>query len=754
MDQDMSFRFLIQKLAEGLTDENIQMMQYLCMDAIPRGMNLKTAIDFFGYFETKGWINHVDMSFLAEVLYRINRHDLLKKLPGVKNRRDYEENYLMSQNNQNFTPFRVACFHLIEELTKSDFYTLKNLCRNKLSARNYQRSSDIMSLLICLEEEDYMSDGDLDFMLQNLRHLDNQTPYQIFQRLSQGDTTITLPKRHQSSSSLSTSKPLPFGGMGHSQSLPQFRSDYVQGPSTSYLSMQPAVYNHGIHNYDQQQFQASSNLTGFALKNADYQPDGKLFVEVSNRAFSNIESSAKTWQTTYEDEQCANAYHPFTAYQPRGPNSNLNSQAYQTGLPYPSNRAYQPCDPNLNPSCQVPCDDWLDDQTDAKTLQPGSNKLPAPRAQPVEMSEPAVNIMRSFEEMQIVPDDSRQSPSVEISSELYDVDSCGYHPTNADMPKNETSIEDHGISVCCADGGDSSVECTSDNFEGLESYLMDRRPVGLCLIINNYCFEDAFDQHEAERRMNLRGNSLPVPNVGLKDRSGSRKDVERIQELFESFGFEVDVESNLDSRNLKKIVREYARKSYIDYDCLVVFVMSHGLEGSVYGIDGFPVHCTWIHKCFRPQSTPSLLDKPKMFFFQACQGDNRMSGHYFTPAPACEDDIDIETEAIESDSAHTVIATPVEADFLIGHSTVPGYLSYRDKQEGSWYIETLIKNLEKYHEKEDLLSILVKVNHEMSSKPFKQMPMPIATLRKKIYFRKMSNSATIAKALNNETEYE
>ena len=39
---------------------------------------------------------------------------------------------------------------------------------------------------------------------------------------------------------------------------------------------------------------------------------------------------------------------------------------------------------------------------------------------------------------------------------------------------------------------------------------------------------------------------------------------------------------------------------------------------------------------------------------------------------------------------------PDEADFLLGYATVPGYVSYRSRSQGSWYINKLSQNLDKY----------------------------------------------------------
>jgi len=47
-------------------------------------------------------------------------------------------------------------------------------------------------------------------------------------------------------------------------------------------------------------------------------------------------------------------------------------------------------------------------------------------------------------------------------------------------------------------------------------------------------------------------------------------------------------------------------------------------------------------------------------------------------------------------SAAEVETVPDEADFLFAMATVTGYVSYRSKSEGSWYITTLVRMLEEY----------------------------------------------------------
>ena len=56
-------------------------------------------------------------------------------------------------------------------------------------------------------------------------------------------------------------------------------------------------------------------------------------------------------------------------------------------------------------------------------------------------------------------------------------------------------------------------------------------------------------------------------------------------------------------------------------DCFVLFFLSHGkAEGMVFGADGEPISIRDIWNSFNGKKCKELIEKPKMFFFQACQG--------------------------------------------------------------------------------------------------------------------------------------
>jgi len=82
---------------------------------------------------------------------------------------------------------------------------------------------------------------------------------------------------------------------------------------------------------------------------------------------------------------------------------------------------------------------------------------------------------------------------------------------------------------------------------------------------------------------------------------------------------------------------------------------------------------------------------------------------------------------------------PAEADFLLAYSTIPGYVSWRDHQDGSWFVSTLVSVFMEMSATEHLLDMLTEVNRrvaeELVSGKHKQVPEPVTRLRKRLYFR-------------------
>lgn len=258
-------------------------------------------------------------------------------------------------------------------------------------------------------------------------------------------------------------------------------------------------------------------------------------------------------------------------------------------------------------------------------------------------------------------------------------------------------------------------------------YKMKSNPRGLCLIINNTKFDEYAD---------------------LKQRDGSEADCLNLQKLFVSLRYTVTTMRNTTAEMLKAQVKAFAtRPEHKQFDSVVVCILSHGVPGKIYGIDGELISITELTSAFNGQNAKDLIGKPKLFFIQACRGGEIDRG-------TCNDEVDSSEVTVRStaeildDLYEGVDETdcnagpgmvPVEADFLLAYSTVPGYVSWRNSEKGSWFVQALCEVFMTYAGQEDLVSMLVRVNgkvaHEFESYDRKkQIPSPVVRLTKKLYF--------------------
>lgn len=257
------------------------------------------------------------------------------------------------------------------------------------------------------------------------------------------------------------------------------------------------------------------------------------------------------------------------------------------------------------------------------------------------------------------------------------------------------------------------LEAVVTKNEGLETYPMTASKRGICLIINNYDFSNSVES--------------------LKMREGTKFDLRSLEVVFEWLGFEIEVQNDCTREQMLTVVKQLSSRDHSQMDCVVCCVLSHGLEGSIYGVDGLAVKLRELTEPFNGSRCPSLAEKPKLFFIQACQGTSEQTAVVIqTDGP--------EPTMVCCDAVKVIESIPSDADFLLGMATVPSYTSYRERSHGTWFIQTLCHNLvQMVPSGFDLVSILTKVNADVSQRTDytgvkKQMPQPAFSLRKKVIF--------------------
>nr|XP_026488778.1 caspase-1-like [Vanessa tameamea] len=185
---------------------------------------------------------------------------------------------------------------------------------------------------------------------------------------------------------------------------------------------------------------------------------------------------------------------------------------------------------------------------------------------------------------------------------------------------------------------------------------------------------------------------------GLKrpsPRTGTMEDVAKLRKVFENLNYKVIVHQDLEHAEILEKVMALSKEDHKATSCLCFAFLSHGEKGGDLFAADRPYQLREVTVMLE-HGHSSLVGKPKLFFIQACRGDQIDSGR-----------------RVELDGAETSIIIPTHADFLILYSSVEDYLSFRDR-EGSFMIQELCDVIDEYHKEWDILHIITLVHRRVA----------------------------------------
>ncbi|XP_067121909.1 caspase-like [Centruroides vittatus] len=267
--------------------------------------------------------------------------------------------------------------------------------------------------------------------------------------------------------------------------------------------------------------------------------------------------------------------------------------------------------------------------------------------------------------------------------------------------RTNLGLADHGAHI-------GAMSTTKDS----EVYNMNHSRRGKCIIFNN----KKFDAH-----------------TKLNERRGTEIDAQKLYHRFRELDFEVTIHHDVPVKEMLKTLEDVGKEDHSDCDCFVCCILTHGDQNVLFGRDG-RFATDNIYAPFKGDVCTSLAGKPKLFFIQACQGDRLDHGVLLA------DSLDT------TDGISQVYKIPAHADFLIAYSTIPGFYSWRNTSQGSWFIQALSRVLEEHGRKMDLLSMMTIVNrivcydfescvpNDYSMDKKKQVPCITSMLTRKVYF--------------------
>ncbi|CAF1085801.1 unnamed protein product [Didymodactylos carnosus] len=182
----------------------------------------------------------------------------------------------------------------------------------------------------------------------------------------------------------------------------------------------------------------------------------------------------------------------------------------------------------------------------------------------------------------------------------------------------------------------------------------------------------------------LRGQCLLINNVEdfktMEKRHGSDIDASKLRSLFEQMGFNVIVRRNM--------------KCLDPGNCSIVIILSYGCDGRIYGVDERYLD---IDRQIISVFDDHFIGKPKIFILQASRSGQR---NYRSDGVLDQ----LTSSKMLNDYGH-ITKVAKRSDMVIWHSTLKDCVSWRQTDEGSIFIQTLITVFAKASWRYDLVTM-------------------------------------------------
>ena len=267
-------------------------------------------------------------------------------------------------------------------------------------------------------------------------------------------------------------------------------------------------------------------------------------------------------------------------------------------------------------------------------------------------------------------------------------------------------------------------------------------------------------------------------NNKLASREGSELDVTRLEKIFTNLGFKVVTKRNRSVHDMLETCKALSKLESLlsSHSAFFLTVLSHGGSNDViYGSCGNSIALDALIEPFRGMNCKALAGKPKIILVQACRGklfDQGVSARLMEEGgfdrTKCEENEEMFDEnGNELDGSllnfsqkfqsnfrnrnnFTNIKIPHCADILIAFSCANGYYSWRNKCEGSWFIQSFCEEVENCFSDvngsgaDDIARILTKTvadmafhkessSNEECMNRTKQIPCIVSTLTKCLF---------------------
>ncbi|XP_061710523.1 caspase-6-like isoform X2 [Cydia pomonella] len=225
-----------------------------------------------------------------------------------------------------------------------------------------------------------------------------------------------------------------------------------------------------------------------------------------------------------------------------------------------------------------------------------------------------------------------------------------------------------------------------------------------------------------------------------RKRRGTSLDVAALENTFKQYRFHVTTYNDLTENNLFVELKKFSRRDFSGSGCICVAILTHGQDHGYLRAYDTRYWERDVIACFDARLNSSLVAKPIIFLIQACRGHQPAAVVEGVPKPVQT----VELDAVERLDNYR---RPMDSDIIMFHSSFFGRASIRVIEEGTWFIQTLCKQIRLHAATDHFEKLCRRVRSivaEMEYEGAKQMPVVTTTLLKKLYLKRTpSNNCTV-----------
>lgn len=242
----------------------------------------------------------------------------------------------------------------------------------------------------------------------------------------------------------------------------------------------------------------------------------------------------------------------------------------------------------------------------------------------------------------------------------------------------------------------------------------------------------------SQRRLVIVNNTVFMPSTGLPPRPTGDMDATTLDLLFKKMNYTTKVYNNCSCKKMIDVLskeRSLLNELLDNMDRFILVVLSHGKGEKVYGTEGSTIDIQEITQLFDNQHCPALIGKPKLFFIEACPGQQDK------PQEISDSDWEhVDYDSLSMSMLNSFVSMETDdgrtesTDMFVARATTQCNATFQGRHFGSQFIQALIHVIKEYSYTDDVITLMSKMNELVRRPGDRPLVEYSDSLSKKFYF--------------------